>query len=331
MKTHYSGWIKIPRNHRGFTLVKLAVVIAFANMALAALLVPTTKAIYPRLCAIPWGFPIGIFTVGAILSILPFLYVYLVKKSVFFKEQVVSGVTHEFKSPLFSIRCATQLLQQEMQGLTGAGHFESAQGRIADYLLMIRDNSQRLENFVQDLLEVARIDHGELALSIKKVDLDEVCQKLLRLYRPLAEQKHVTLEFTSLGAETVHCDPEKIQIVISNLLSNAVKFTDHGKIRLKIETKNKEARVSVQDTGVGIHPEDLPHIFDKFYMGKNNNLKGSGLGLAIVKGWVAAHGGMVKADSGGVNQGTRVSFTLPVYHHDMNGVIDSLSKLRCVF
>jgi signal transduction histidine kinase len=246
---------------------------------------------------------------GIFLSIGPFLYAYLLKKSTFFQERVVFGVTHEFKSPLASIQCATEILTEEIGKLKAPGPIR---GKIADYLLMIQNNSQRLEKFIQDLLQVAKIEHGQPELKVEEVNLNEVCQKALDLYKPLAEQKNIKMEFFPNGVEPIQCDPEKIQMVVSNLLSNAVKFTTHGQIKLKIESKGKETLVSVQDTGLGIPAEDLPYIFDKFYQGKNGNgTKGTGLGLSIVKGWVEAHGGRVKVESGGINQGTYVSFTLP--------------------
>ena len=249
---------------------------------------------------------------SSVLSVGPFLYAYLIRKSSYFQERVVSGVTHEFKSPLASIQCATEVLRGEIEKISQGKPFGSAQGKIADYLLMIQNNSERLERFIQNLLQVSKIEQGQPELKLEETNLNDICQKAVQLYKLIAEQKNIQLEFAPDGSELVRCDAEKIQMVISNLLSNAVKFTTHGKIRLKVEPKNKETRVSIEDTGVGISTEDLPYVFDKFYQGKNvNGAKGTGLGLSIVKGWVEAHGGRVWVESEGMNRGTRISFTLP--------------------
>jgi len=297
-------------------VLKRAALMMLIYAGLASLLIPVVWPLYHHsrilLVSSAWGFPLSALMCGLVLSIGPFLYAYFIRKSTFFQERVVSGVTHEFKSPLASIQSATEILREEIGKVSKGKSIESAQGKIADYLLMIQNNSQRLEKFIQDLLQVAKIEHGQPELKVEEVNLNEVCQKALEIYKPLAEQKRVKLEFTPNGTEPIQCDPEKIQIVVSNLISNAVKFTTNGKIELKIESKGKETLISVQDTGIGIPAEDLPYIFDKFYQGQNGNgTKGTGLGLSIVKGWVEAHGGKVRVESLGIGQGTRVSFTLP--------------------
>ena len=247
---------------------------------------------HPIFAELHWGSLFETLLWSAVLSIGPFLYAYLVKKSTFFQERVVSGVTHEFKSPLASIQSATEVLRGEIEKISQGQSFDSAQGKITDYLLMIQNNSHRLEQFIQDLLQVAKIEQGGPELKLEEANLNDICQGVIEAYKPIAEQKGLRLEFAPNGSELIRCDAEKIGIIISNLLSNAVKFTDHGEIQVEIQSKKGETEISVLDTGVGIPQEDLPYIFDKFYQGKSGSgAKGTGLGLSIVKGWVEAHGG----------------------------------------
>jgi len=254
-----------------------------------------------------WSIPFLVITGSMLFSLGAFIYAHMIQSASFFKEQIISGVTHEFKSPLASIQSASQVLKEEFYKLLLSQPLSSAHIKVADYLLMIQNNSQRLEKFIQQLLEVAKIEQGGTVLKKQETDIKDLCWKTLELYRPLAEQKNLQLQFTANGVHPISCDSEKIQMVISNLLSNAIKFTERGQVEVSIEQSDKETTVSVKDTGIGIPEDDLPHIFDKFYQGKNGNgCKGTGLGLSIVKGWVEAHGGRVWVES----EGTGAMFTL---------------------
>jgi signal transduction histidine kinase len=255
-----------------------------------------------------WSIPFLVMTGSLLFSAGAFVYAHMVQSASFFKEQVVSGVTHEFKSPLASIQSAAEIL---MGTISHGESIESDKGKIADYVLMIQNNAQRLEKFIQELLEVAKIEQGKTKLQLSEANLNDLCLKAVEVYKPLAEKKNVRIAFVPNGTESVRCDPDKIQMVVSNLLSNAVKFTNQGRIELRIESQAGEARISVRDTGIGILQEDIPYIFEKFYQGKNGNgTKGTGLGLSIVKGWVEAHGGKVGVESN-ANNGTEISITIP--------------------
>lgn len=177
---------------------------------------------------------------------------------------------------------------------------------------MIQNNSQRLERFIQELLEVAKIEQAQTQLKMEETDIKELCGKTVELYKPLAEQKGIELTFLANGVSPISCDPEKVQMVVSNLLSNAIKFTEKGQVEVSIDQSKEETRVTVKDTGIGIPSQDLPHVFDKFYQGRNGNgAKGTGLGLSIVKGWVEAHGGRVWVKSKGRGAGTTFTLCLP--------------------
>jgi len=288
-------------------VIRRAGLIALIYAVLASFLIPIGWSLYPALVVSRWGFPLAAIICGIVLSVGPFIYARFIRKSAFFQERVVSGVTHEFKSPLAAIQSATSILKDQLEKLP-----ESVRAKQADYLLMIQNNSQRLEKFIQNLLEVSKIEQTKPTLKMEETDLKEICQRTLELYQPLARQKDLALQFVANGVKPVNCDPEKMQLVVSNLLSNAIKFTEQGSIELQIEQTPKETIVSVKDTGIGILDEDLPRIFEKFYQGRNGNgTKGTGLGLSIVKGWVEAHGGRVSAQSEGMGKGTIIAFFLP--------------------
>jgi signal transduction histidine kinase len=290
-------------------LLKRVGLIALIYIALISLLLPIGWFAYTWLTTSRWGFPLGIFSCSTVLSFGPFLYAYLIRKSAFFQERVVSGVTHEFKSPLAAIQSASSIL---MDQVSKNEPLDEARGKIADYVLMIQNNSQRLDKFIQNLLEVSKIEQTKPTLKIEETDLKEICKKTLEFYKPLTKQKNLTLQFVANGVRPVNCDPEKMQLVVSNLLSNAIKFTEQGSIELQIEQTSKETTLSVRDTGVGIPGGDLHRIFEKFYQGKNGNgTKGTGLGLSIVKGWVEAHRGRVWVESEGIGKGTHVVIAMP--------------------
>jgi signal transduction histidine kinase len=293
-------------------VIRRAGLITLIYVVLASLLIPIGWSSYPGLIAYRWGFPLAAIICGMVLSVGPFIYARLIRQSAFFQERVVSGVTHEFKSPLAAIQSATGILMNQLEKLPQGNPFDAIRSKQADYLLMIQNNSQRLEKFIQELLAVTKIEHGKPELKLEEGNLKEICSKVIELYKPLAQQKNIKLQFIANGIKPIHCDPEKMQMVISNLLSNAIKFTDQGHIEVSIDQSVYETTVRVSDTGIGIPQEDMPHIFDKFYQGKNGNgTKGTGLGLSIVKGWVEAHGGRVVVESKGEGAGTRFLVSLP--------------------
>lgn len=250
---------------------------------------------------------IQISSIAAVLSLGPFFYAYFIRQSSFFQEHRAAGLTHELKSPLASIQAALSVLKERPSHIP-------ADPTLNEYLDVIERNSTRLESFVNDLLQVFKVQNRSKPLASEKTNLVEISNRVVNFYQPLAKFKGTTLNFDSREEEvTVSCDPQKIETVISNLLSNALKFTLNGLIQLQIESNHQEIKVSVFDTGSGISFQDLPHIFEPFYQGKDGKTaKGAGIGLSIAKAWVEAHSGKIWAESEGEGKGTKVSFTLPM-------------------
>ena len=173
---------------------------------------------------------------------------------------------------------------------------------------------ERMSRLLGDLLLLARADTGGLPLRHEPVDLDNI---LIEVYRQVSRiEKPVTVELRAVDQARIMGDEDRLKQLLLNLVDNGIKYTQPGGIvRLSLAQENGWAHLVVSDTGIGIPPEDLPHIFDRFYRvdkARNRSQGGSGLGLAIAKWIVQAHGGTVKVDSV-VGEGTTFRITLPLY------------------
>jgi len=181
----------------------------------------------------------------------------------------------------------------------------------------IERNARAQTQLVEDILDVSRIIAGKLRINIRKTDLHTVARSALDAVRPAAEAKGVLLVADLQPGSAEFCgDPDRLQQVIWNLLSNAIKFTQRsGKVELRIERVQSDVRIGVADTGVGIARDALDHVFDRFWQADSSSTRsqgGLGLGLAIVRHLVEVHGGTVRAESEGENQGARFTVSMPV-------------------
>jgi signal transduction histidine kinase len=177
---------------------------------------------------------------------------------------------------------------------------------------------KRLGYLMNDLFELAQIESGALLLQRRKVLLAEVAAEAVDAMQPRAQREHVSLTLSvKEKVPRVHVDPARISRVLLNLLENALNYTPAGgRIQMGIERRGSKLVLRVADTGVGIPPEDLPHIWKPFYRGEKSRKRpadggGAGLGLSIVKGVVEAHGGMVGVSSR-PGRGTEITVTLPL-------------------
>lgn len=229
------------------------------------------------------------------------------------KDDFVSAVTHELRSPLGAIESYLNLIHHE----TRQGMDSSAW---ALYLERLRANTQRLNRFVNDLLDVAAIERGKVTLELERANLAPVAQEVLALFHPKLKDKQLTADVQAApGLPEVLADPDKIRQILTNLVANAIKFTpEKGRIEIRLEPDpgRKNVRVSVKDTGIGIAPEDQAAIFNKFEQVRSarQNIKGpkgTGLGLSICKALVELHGGALAVESR-PGEGSTFSFTVPV-------------------
>ncbi len=223
------------------------------------------------------------------------------------KDEFLATLSHELRTPLNAVLGYTQM----MRG--GA----IAPQRVPAVLETIERNARLQEQLISDVLDVSRIITGKLRLDIGPVDLARVIQEALETVSPAAAAKGVRLQSAiDQPGVPVAGDAQRLQQVVWNLLSNAIKFTPRdGRVQIRLERVNSHVELTVSDTGEGIAPEFLPHLFQRFRQADGaftRNHGGLGLGLAISRHLVEAHGGRIDATSPGKGRGTTVRVELPL-------------------
>jgi PAS domain S-box-containing protein len=223
------------------------------------------------------------------------------------KDEFVAMVSHELRTPLNAIVGWTELLAEDDTD-------PDTRRRAIDVL---RRNTKLQAQLVSDLLDVSRMLSGKLTLALQAVDMAVVLDEAVELVDSSAEAKGVQVRRTDRNADAlVLGDPARLQQVIANLLSNAVKFTPAGgTIDVSLRHFGTHAEISVADTGVGIKPDFLSSVFERFRQADASTTRrfgGLGLGLAIVKQLVEMHGGSVRAESAGEGKGATFTVTLPL-------------------
>ena len=215
------------------------------------------------------------------------------------RRELVAWASHDLRTPLSAIRAMIEAV-------------EDGVARPEQYTQALGEQVRRLSALVDDLFELARIDAGVLTLELEDASLAPLVDSCVRGLEAEARRRNVRLETRLEGMQAARCAPEKVERVLVNLLTNAVRHTPtDGSIAVLVEHADEEVRVSVEDSGEGIAPDDVRRIFDRFWRGDPaRSAGGSGLGLAIARGLVEAQGGRIWAENrpGG---GARVSFTLP--------------------
>ncbi|HWS86245.1 MAG TPA: PAS domain S-box protein [Pyrinomonadaceae bacterium] len=228
------------------------------------------------------------------------------------KDEFLATVSHELRTPLTAILGWAHMLR--------AGKFNDESARRA--FETVERNARAQAQLIDDLLDVSRIVTGKLRIDVRPVDPNSFIEAAVEAVRPAAEAKGVRLQkVIDTGLVTVSGDPVRLQQVVWNLLSNAIKFTPRGgRVQVRMERVNSHVEIAVSDTGAGIPPEFLPHVFDRFRQADMKTTRqhgGMGLGLAIARHLVELHGGTVKAESGGEGHGATFTVLLPVapvYH-----------------
>ncbi|MNR95197.1 Alkaline phosphatase synthesis sensor protein PhoR [compost metagenome] len=222
------------------------------------------------------------------------------------KSNFVNSVTHELRTPLTSIMGYAEFLEDEVGGKLAPAHHE--------FVRQIQKGSRRLEYLLNDLLDFARLEAGTFSLICREADFSQLVDETVASFKPEAMENHLELEASLPAAPlVVRMDPQRITQVLANLIHNAAKFTPSGgRIRVLVRQEGDRLRCEVQDSGIGIAPEDLPKLFQRFTQLKDGRKKGvgTGLGLSISKTIVEAHGGSIGVKSQ-PNAGSVFWFTLP--------------------
>ncbi len=223
------------------------------------------------------------------------------------KDLFLATLSHEMRTPLNAVLGWVTLLRR------GAYNPDD----VREGLVVIERSTLAQAQLIEDVLDVSRIIAGKLKLDIRPADLGSIINSAVDLVRPAAQATGVQLEMElDPSAAHVPCDAARMQQVMLNVLTNAIKFSKKGGfIRVRLSRDGSRARITVQDNGKGIHPDFLPHVFDRFRQeesGTTRSYGGLGLGLSIVKTLVALHFGAVEARSEGEGRGATFIISLPI-------------------
>lgn len=222
------------------------------------------------------------------------------------RRDLVAWAGHDLRTPLSSIRLLVSALADGMV---------SDPETVQQYLNQTKKQVDQLSGLVEDLFQVSQLDAGGLVLHLEPASLSDLLSDTLESFSAQAKQKQVTLSGSAAPAiDPVPMDVQYLGRVLNNLVSNALRYTPPGgAVTLHAEAIPGGISVSIRDSGEGILPEDLPHVFERFYRGdrsRNHASGGAGLGLAIAKGIVEAHGGSIRVESER-GKGTTFTFILP--------------------
>ena len=221
------------------------------------------------------------------------------------KSEFLANMSHELRTPLNSIIGFSKLI---LDGLDGEVNAEQQSD-----LEIVQANGQELLRLIDDLLNLAKIEAGRVNLKIEETSPKELVENTVMSMRPIAKEKKLTLAYSlPEGLESIKLDAGKIRQVLLNLIGNAIKFSEAGRIDVAIEQTPHKTVFSVKDTGVGISPDQMEAIFERFYQATPGmaNLAGVGLGLTISKRFVEMHGGRIWVESE-PDKGSTFSFSVP--------------------
>ncbi|HEX7976633.1 MAG TPA: ATP-binding protein, partial [Anaerolineales bacterium] len=221
------------------------------------------------------------------------------------KDRFVSDVSHELRTPTTNISLYLDLME------------DAPLQKRQEYLNVLKDQSYVLRKLVEDILDLSRLAMGRSKkIEFAAVDLNQITEQVILAHRPLAEAAHLALTFEPCqNLPRVNGEPNQLGRVITNLVSNAVRYTFRGSVGLCTYANDTQVCLEIHDTGIGIDPEDLPHLFERFYRGRQvrqSRIHGTGLGLAIVKEIVDLHDGSIEIHSQ-PEKGSVIRIWLPIY------------------
>jgi PAS domain S-box-containing protein len=223
------------------------------------------------------------------------------------RDDMMGIVSHDLRNPANAVKMLARSIME--------GDPTEASDGVLERVAIIRQAADQIDALIQDLLDITRLEAGRLTVVPGPVSVADIVTRSIDAMRPLAEAGALTLQVTAPSEPMmVLADAERVLQVLSNLIGNAIKFTPAGgAVSLTVTERETDVAFEVQDTGSGIAPDHLPHVFDHFFQASNvrrGSRHGAGLGLPISKGIVEAHGGRIWIESGPA-AGATVHFTLP--------------------
>jgi len=226
------------------------------------------------------------------------------------KSRFVSTASHEFRTPLATMLSSAELLEHYSDSLSEAEKL--------NLLQTIQSGAKRMSEMIDDVLTLGRAESGVLKLNPARMDLRELCRKVVSEFRIAQGKRHVMHLEDHFDLPAVEMDERLLRHILNNLLSNAVKYSPQGaEVILSLARRNEQAVIEIQDRGIGIPVQDQVRLFETFHRASNvENRPGSGLGLAIAKKSAELHGGEISFVST-VGVGTRFTVTLPLHPAEM--------------
>ena len=224
------------------------------------------------------------------------------QKLVRMRDEILGVVAHDLRSPLTTITLSTQLIPG------------SAEKEKAEHVETILSTTRRMQRLIQDLLDVTKLETSGLSIQQDEVDPIAIARGVVSEQRPIAREKQITLETSIPDLTPKVCgDADRLAQALTNLIGNALKFTPSGgTVRVCLESDGSHIRFEVADSGPGISPQHLPHLFEPFWQAKKTAHLGAGLGLKITRGIAEAHGGSIEATNA-PEGGARFVLTVPVF------------------
>lgn len=221
------------------------------------------------------------------------------------KDMFVSDVSHELRTPTTNISLYLELMEN------------APQIKREEYLNVLKEQAYQLRKLVEDILDLSRLTMGKYRKpEFSAVDLNTIARQIVTAYIPMAEASGLNLDFDPCqDLPPVRGEVNQLARLITNLVSNALRYTHNGSVHVSTSVNDHQVCLWVQDTGMGIDPEDMPHLFERFYRGRRvrqSRIQGTGLGLAIVKEIVDLHEGSIEIKSA-VDKGSTFCVRLPIY------------------
>lgn len=222
------------------------------------------------------------------------------------RKDFIANVSHELRTPISMLQGYSEAIVDDIA---------SSENEKKEIAQVIYEESLRMGRLVNDLLDLARMEAGHIALTYQSVELKEFFERVLRKFQGIAKEKGISLTSSlDLSQEAFPMDPDKIEQVLTNLIDNAIRHTESGgSVSVSARSLNEGLKIEITDSGIGISEEDLPYIFERFYKADKARTRGeagTGLGLAIVKNIVAAHNGTIHVYSK-LNEGTQFTLYIP--------------------
>jgi len=224
------------------------------------------------------------------------------------RQQFVSNVSHELKTPLSSIKVLSESILLEN---------DAPKEMYVEFLGDISSEVDRMTEIINDLLTLVRLDQREVPVDFKEESLNALIEQIVKRLKPIADSKKIEFEYTAVKDIKAEIDKTKLMLAISNLVENGIKYTDEGgKVSILLDSDHQNAFITVSDTGIGMAEDELGKIFDRFYRidkARNRETGGTGLGLSITHSTVLMHNGSVKVNSA-ENIGTTFVVRIPLTH-----------------